>query len=876
MMHEDQRAETLSFDGQWQIHIGDETGAVTVPGVWERQGYADLPDRAVYQRVFSVPASWAGAQLWLQFGAVSYHVEVRVNGITIGAHEGLWTAFELDVTAAVRCGGENTIELIITRPGLDDQTYPYREVLVGFLPYVAMTFGGPWQPVRLIALREPALIVESVRTNWRTGRITVAAHASGPGPKTARLRAEVLDRAGVTVASAAPDDAGAPFTLALDQPESWSPAHPALYTVRLTLERAGEIIASTTRRVGFRALEAHGDQLLLNGEPASLRGLLSWGWDPDTLAPTPSDEAIRAEFQRARAMGFNLIKLCLFVPPPRLFEIADEEGMLLWLELPLWWQRTTEHLRQQVRIEYADILRAVHPHPSIILYSLGCELDAEMADEAMLSGLINLVRDASCGALLCDNSGSGEAYAGLGVDFADFADYHFYCDLHYFTPLLDHFRRDWRQPRPWIFGEFCDADTYRDPEVLDAGGRAWWRDVYGVEGNPARWNYPGQAVWIAALALPFTHAELSAISRRQALAIRKFVLERARSRRDIGGYVITGLRDTPISTSGIFDDFGNPKFEPAEFRRFNADNVLLLDQGRARHWTAGGDRPAPRDLHNHFGGSTAAFRFILAHIDAAPAASLVWRLIAPDGHEYSRGIIPVAAWPAAGALAVIASLNLTLPEVQEPGEWALEAEIGGALANRWPLWLFPAVELILPGVAAYDPAGQFSERWPAWLPASESPRLLLTSVYDAPVEEFVRGGGHAILLQPDGGQMPSRPVPFWREAINLFCDHPVLRHFPQRGHADLQFYHLATDRAFDLSVLQDMAPRPVIRRLDARLFTVLDHLVELRPGAGRMFASTLRFFGGAGDQVRRIEDSPAALWLLHTMMINLSGDSERG
>ena len=37
-----------------------------------------------------------------------------------------------------------------------------------------------------------------------------------------------------------------------------------------------------------------------------------------------------------------------------------------------------------------------------------------------------------------------------------------------FTPLMDHFRRDWRAPRPWIFGEFCDADDYRDlaPQLL--------------------------------------------------------------------------------------------------------------------------------------------------------------------------------------------------------------------------------------------------------------------------------------------------------------------------------------------------------------------------------------------------------------------------
>src|SRR5512135_2589456 len=120
-MRENLRAESLSLDGLWHIEIGAESGVVNVPGAWERQGYAFLPDRALYQRDFTVPADWAGARVWLQFGAVSYHVEVRVNGLFVGTHEGLWTAFELDVTDAVKVGGQNTVQLSITKPGLEGQ-----------------------------------------------------------------------------------------------------------------------------------------------------------------------------------------------------------------------------------------------------------------------------------------------------------------------------------------------------------------------------------------------------------------------------------------------------------------------------------------------------------------------------------------------------------------------------------------------------------------------------------------------------------------------------------------------------------------------------------------------------------------------------------
>jgi len=45
---------------------------------------------------------------------------------------------------------------------------------------------------------------------------------------------------------------------------------------------------------------------------------------------------VRAEFRRVRSLGFNLVKLCLFVPNQTYYDIADEEacalaGVALWL-----------------------------------------------------------------------------------------------------------------------------------------------------------------------------------------------------------------------------------------------------------------------------------------------------------------------------------------------------------------------------------------------------------------------------------------------------------------------------------------------------------------------------------------------------------------
>lgn len=864
---ENQLAETLSLDGAWEAEVGGVRGTAHVPGVWERHGFPADVERAVYRRRFNVPAAWAGRAVRLRFGGVSYAVEAAVNGQHVGRHEGMWAAFEFDVSAALRYGEDNTIELQIIKPLNDGDTYPYREVLVGFIPYIATTFGGLWQSVALIAHAHPALSVDGVRADWQTGVVSARVGIHGDAASADTLAVDVIDSAGQVVAGSRHAAAALAVQVAVPEWRLWSHVAPVCYRLRLRLLRDEVVVAETGRTVGFRALHADDERLLLNGEAVSLRGLLSWGWKPSTLAPLPTDDEIRDEFRRARMMGFNLIKLCLFVPPQRVFEIADEEGMLLWLELPMWWQRITPHLRQQAAIEYADIMRAVHHHPSVIIYSLGCELGADMADAEMLSGLNALVRGAVGGVLVCDNSGSGEAYAGLTFDYADFLDYHFYSDLHYFNPLLDHFRRDWREPRPWIFGEYCDSDTYRDVrELYENGEPPWWLDVYGVEGNPTRWAYAGQLERMAAHRLPFDDSQLKAISEQQSFVVRKTILERSRARGGIGGYVLTGLRDSPISTSGVFDDLDRPKADPAAFTQFNADNVLLLEGGRTRDWVHGGDRPAPRDLFNHTGGSVASFRLLLAQTTLGSGArGLTVRLVRPDGQvmwsETNRVTLPPAGVPRE-----IVAFDLPLPTVSEAAQWTLEAALDGGVRNEWPLWLYPQVDAATLPVTAYDPLGAFDGLWPAADLDGDASGVVIASFYNGALRQYVEAGGRAVVLQPHAGPLPTGAVPFWREAIKLLYDHPLLARFPHEGYTNLQFYHLATDRAFTPDVLPGAVVTPVIQRLDARLFTLAHYLVDARIGQGTLLATTLRLFGGAGDQVRGLQANPAGRWLLKLMV----------
>ncbi len=880
-MLENQLSETLSLNGTWQFETPSHSGTITIPGAWEAQGY--VTDVATYRRTVEIPAEWSGARIYIRFDAVSYLSTVTVNGQPVGDHEGLWAAHEFDITDAARCGEANEIAVAVRKPlAQDSGEGSYRTTLVGFIPYVATTFGGLWQDVTLIAHRAPAIDAVHVEAEvffTESGtvsgcQISYAAQIVDLGSdlQGCNLLTEIIAPTGAILREGRspcwhPGSTRGEVELAPSETQLWHPASPVLYTVRLSLIREGQVIAQTVRQIGFRQLRAEADRLFLNSEPFCVRGVLHWGWNPEMLAPIFTDEQIRAEFARVRALGFNLIKLCLFVPSQRFFEIADEEGLLLWLELPLWWQRLTDHLRAQVVREYTDILQQIHSHPSVVIYSLGCELDAHMLPADLAAALSQIVRSQTTGCLLCDNSGSGEAYGGLKLDLADFADYHFYADIQYFTPLCDHFHRDWTSPQPWIFGEYCDADDYRD--LTELGGRPAWLKYQGVEGNPTRWAYNEQAERMAALHLPFTDAQLQHISRQQSLAVRKNIIEKTRARRGSGGYVLTGLRDTPISTSGIFDDLNRPKYAAEDFRAFNVDTVLLLERGRSRQWTHGGDRPAPLDRYNIRSGQVNPFKLVAAHAGPPLTDKRVrWQLVDSAGAIVLTDESVVHGSILGGIPREIASLDLVVPTVDQPHMYRLRAELDSMTANEWHIWIYPP--------AAAEPPARVTIHSPRLrslglpFPAYEHPiapfgDVIITDTLDPVIHSALDQGAKVILLALDANSpLPTQTMPFWRESLKLIhADHPAWGDFPHAGYVDMQFYQLATDRVLVPTMLPG-APviTPLLSRLDARLFTLHHYAVEYQFRHGHMIASTLNLFGGTGDQVLGYAPNIAAQHLL--------------
>ncbi len=879
---ENNLAPHLSLDGDWDFHLdGHAPMTLAAPSAWE----AHLPDKvsdgpARYRRVFHVPDDWfQGQRLRLEANAISFAATVRVNGREAGAHTGLWSPFQLDLADLLR-PGENVVEIDVWKPG---RRYPLRETLAGFLGDVCTTFGGIWQGIglraftaafhdlRVLSQRDGALVIQGQVTGMPSAVSLVRVEVIGPEGQVVRSTEQALQRS---------------FRLALDTAglRRWDHDQPILYPVIISLWHAGARVARVERRVGLRNVRVLDGSAWLDERPLHLRGVLDWGWHAGRIRPAPSRAELSRQFAQMRSLGFNLVKLCLFVPDEATFEAADEAGVFLWLEMPLWLPKVTPALRELTLREYEAVFRRLHHHPSIVVLSLGCELNAD-SDAAFLQALTDLAREYFPNVLHCDNSGSAEAYGGAVTALSDFHDYHFYTDPHFFAALVEHFDRGYQPARPWLFGEFCDVDTGRDFSALQP--EPWWLSEPLTLDRDDLLSMRDYRQRLAAAGVTDGMAHLVQTAGRQATAIRKFILEQTRAHSATGGYVISGWSDTPITTSGIVDDLGRLKFDPAAWQAFNADGVLLIDRERRRRWI-GGDRPAFRDPFTWRMGDRLELHVLFSNgVGALAGGRLGWKLVSPGGEVIDSGEQAVNALPA-GAVQELGSLatRLALVEQAHPRAMTLAVEFGvpaanggvdQVFANKWSLWAAPPAHLPpvlgVGGTLAHRHNLARLDRHARIVSPGEvgSDVPLLTSELSDELLRHAHAGGRGVLWQAQPDTRFTRTLPFWREAIHVLEPHPFWACVPHADYADMRFFSIANDVALDLGRLQallgpEAVCRPVWRRFDARGLYWAEYLVDVQYGAGRLWVTSLRFEGGLGRQPEGFDANPLGAWMLANLL----------
>ncbi|RYG53890.1 MAG: glycoside hydrolase family 2, partial [Chitinophagaceae bacterium] len=142
----------------------------------------------------------------------------------------------------------------------------------------------------------------------------------------------------------------------------WSPDTPNVYTLIAELIDAEGDVSEIETRFGIRKIEARGAKVYLNNEPIYLDGIL---YQPGAA----TYEEIQKHMHAMKKLGCNLVRIHIAGVDPRIYNLADKIGLLLWVEVPS--PHHSNHIsRANHREELLRMLALIETHPSVIIWSL--------------------------------------------------------------------------------------------------------------------------------------------------------------------------------------------------------------------------------------------------------------------------------------------------------------------------------------------------------------------------------------------------------------------------------------------------------------------------------------------------------------------------
>jgi beta-glucuronidase len=343
----------------------DQSPVVTLPSSWlthtpEMRYYQGL---VWYERKFEAQPK-AGMRQFLRFGAVNYRATVWLNGKRVGAHEGGFTPFAIEVSGAIR-PGQNRIVVAADSQSSATSVPP------------AVTdwenYGGITRSVRLIEV--PQTFVDNLWVRLTPDGKKIAIDFQLDGPKKAIASGSFYIE-GLYNALVWETDENGHFSGTIDIPagmELWSPDHPKLYKVGVNAEGGDNLVD----KVGFRTIAVSGKQILLNGKPIYLRGM---SVHEEEIGPNPtrniSPEAAHQLLSVLKdELHGNYVRLAHYPHSEVMTREADRMGLLVWSEIPIYWRVAFDNpeVLAKARTMLAENIERDRNRASIIIWSIANE-----------------------------------------------------------------------------------------------------------------------------------------------------------------------------------------------------------------------------------------------------------------------------------------------------------------------------------------------------------------------------------------------------------------------------------------------------------------------------------------------------------------------
>ncbi len=399
----------IALDGVWKIAEGTADkvpadfgrsvpvpGLVTLakpaflePGLETADAKGDLRkdarrDAFWYRRTFRNDGP-VPAVATLKIGKAMFGTRVILNGKAVGDHLPSFTPGYFDVRDALQTG----LNEILIRVGADRDALP-PGVPDGFDFEKTRYIPGIFDSVELILSGTPNIVSLQVAPDIgnRSARVEAQIRNAG-GDAVAVLRFTVREaRSGKVVGAAAsipmPLAAGAEAKVDVVIPIAgcrlWSPEDPFLY--RIEADSGADRLDTRFGMRSFR-FDPATRTAVLNGRPYFMRGsnvTLYRFFEDGACGDLPWNPGwVRLFHRRMKEMHWNCLRYCIGFPPEAWYRVADEEGILIQDEFPIWyggtnWSKLPKALRSgELAAEYAEWMRERWNHPCVVIWDASNE-----------------------------------------------------------------------------------------------------------------------------------------------------------------------------------------------------------------------------------------------------------------------------------------------------------------------------------------------------------------------------------------------------------------------------------------------------------------------------------------------------------------------
>ena len=375
---DDSKWRTLNLPHDWAVElpfVRDE--------IQNSHGFKPLgrryPETSVgwYRRAFDIPESDKGRRISIDFDGAFRDVLIFVNGCFIGRNDNGYAPFSFDLTDFLAYGKKNYIVARVDASFGDGWFYEgagiYRHV---WLTKTDALHLGQWE----------SYVRPELASNAATLTLgTIVKNQSGHA-ETAKVKWQITDAAGKTVASAEspaqaiPADGAVTFnaTTKLMNPSLWSVDQPSLYSAIVTVEAGGKARDAERVTFGVRTAKFTADKgLFLNGRPIKIQGTCNHQDHAGVGAALP-DSLQRFRLAVLREMGGNAVRTSHNMPTPEWVEACDRMGIMMMCET----RQMSSNPEGMAQLE--AMIKRYRNSPSIILWSVGNEegqLQGPMAEQ---------------------------------------------------------------------------------------------------------------------------------------------------------------------------------------------------------------------------------------------------------------------------------------------------------------------------------------------------------------------------------------------------------------------------------------------------------------------------------------------------------------